>query len=95
MTRSLSGKNGKVEVEMGTTWKLYDNNNINSSVLIYFGSVFKTKERIFWIETDQGGFIVDPNEDLSEWSAKTKITVAKLKNILQDPKNIYIDKKIA
>jgi hypothetical protein len=95
MTRSLSGKNGKVEVEMGTTWKLYDNNNLNKSVSIYFGSVLKTKERIFWIETDDGGFVVDPSDDLSEWSLKTKISVTKLKEILQDPKNQYLGKKIA
>ena len=89
MTRTLKHGDKTVEVDLGPAWKLYDNNNINKSICFYHGPIFKTKERIFWMETDKGGIVIDPASDLQCVSEVTGLQIEELKMILQDPKNRY------
>ena len=90
MTRVLKRGEVSVEVDLGSAWKLFDNNNMHKSVSFYYGPIFRTKERVFWVETDEGGFVIDPEKDILHWSEKTGIHQFDLKNILQDPKNKYL-----
>lgn len=89
MTRTVKKGDTNVEVDLGSAWKLYDNNNMHKSFSFYFGPIFRTKDRIYWIETDDGGFVIDPNQDISYWSQKTGIHQFDLRTILQDPKEKY------
>jgi len=89
MIRTLNCNGSTIDVDLGQSWKLYDNNNISESISIYSGYVYKQKTRIFWIETDNGGFIINPNEDLSVWVKKTGIGIDRLQKILQDPINKF------
>ena len=94
MTRTLKRGDITVDVDLGSAWKLYDNHNINKSVAFYYGPIFKTKERVFWMETDKGGFVIDPSADLKCISEATGLSEYSLINILQDPKEKYHRLKI-
>lgn len=93
MTRTLKRGDQTVEVDLGPAWKLYDNNNVNKTISFYYGPIFKTKERIFWMETDQGGFVIDPAQDLKCIANSTGISELELMSILQDPKIKYQSSK--
>jgi len=90
MTRKLRKGDDFVEIEIGSAWKLYDNHSIHNSISIYHGPIYRSKERVFWIETDEGGFVVDPKTDIDLWSKKIGMHSSQLIEILQDPKNKYL-----
>jgi hypothetical protein len=94
MNRTVKRGDATIDVDLGSAWKLYDNNNINKSIVIYYGPIFKTKERVFWMETDKGGVVINPSDDLKCISEFTGLSEYTLQTILQDPKNKYQDIKI-
>lgn len=89
MTRTVKKGDTKIEVDLGSAWKLFDNCNMHKSISFYNGVIFRTKERIFWVETDEGGFVIDPENDIPYWSEKTGIHPFTLEKILKDPKTKY------
>jgi hypothetical protein len=95
MTRTVKKGDKSVEVDLGGSWKIFDNNNINKTFVVYHGVIFRTKDRVFWVETDQGGFIVDPAVDnLKPWAELAGMEESQLSNILRDPKDVYACRKI-
>lgn len=94
MTRIVKKGDQKIEVDLGGSWKIYDSNNINKTFVVYHGVIFRTKDRIFWIETEEGGFVVDPkSDDLKPWAKLGGMSLNKLVDILQDPKDVYASLK--
>ena len=95
MTRIVKKNDLNIEVDLGGSWKIYDNNNINKTFVVYHGVIFRTKDRIFWIETDKGGFVVDPATDnLELWAELAGMKPSQLSEILRDPKEVYASKRI-
>lgn len=78
-----------VTVDLGQSWKLFDNNKNFNTVVIYNGVIYEPKNsrkrgsvRIDWIETDKGPFILASESDFMEASKISKMSIASLRAIL-------------
>lgn len=76
-------------VDLGQSWKLYDNNQNFNTVVVYNGVIYEPKNsrrrtniRVNWIETDKGPFLLETDADYQEASARTGMTMLHLRNII-------------
>jgi hypothetical protein len=78
-----------ITVDLGQSWKLYDNNKYVDTVVVYNGVIYEPKNsrkrsnvRINWIETDKGPFVIESDADYQEASKITKLTALQLRDIV-------------
>lgn len=76
-------------VDLGQSWKLFDNNKNFNTVVIYNGVIYEPKNsrkrgsvRIDWIETDKGPFVLESQSDFEQASFLTKMAVPHLMSII-------------
>lgn len=76
-------------VDLGQSWKLFDNKREFNTVILYNGSPFvsgnsrkRTDSRINWIETDKGPYLLDTDADYNEAAKITGMTVLQLRDII-------------
>lgn len=78
-----------VTVDLGQSWKLFDNHKNFNTIVVYNGVIYEPKNsrkrgsvRIDWIETDKGPFVLASEDDFQEASKISKMSVASLRAIL-------------
>ena len=79
----------KVSVDLGQSWKLFDNNKNMDTVIFYNGteclsgsSRRKDNPRVDWVETDKGPFAIKSEDDIREASLLTGFSIDKIKSII-------------
>jgi hypothetical protein len=77
-----------VTVDLGQSWKLWDNNKNIGTIIMYNGALSipkgsrdRTVKRVNWIETDRGAFLVETEADLSKASEICRMSCEKLRQI--------------
>jgi len=88
--KSFAG-NDPVNVDLGQSWKLFDNNNLDKTVMLYNGIVSSsgssrnvTAERMNWIELDDGPYQLKTEEDFLEAERRTGMAVSQLLDIVKN-----------
>lgn len=76
-------------IDLGQSWKLFDNKKDFNTVILYNGAICiggssrkRTSQRITWIETDKGPYLLDSDSDYNEAARITGITVLQMRDII-------------
>jgi hypothetical protein len=75
-----------VRVDPGQGWKLADLSKNDITKIFFNGpSTYKrekTEERLIWVETNQGAYLIDTEEDINEVSKMLNVGVDLIKKII-------------
>lgn len=79
-----------VVVDLGQSWKLFDNNRQYDPISIYNGALSipkgsrdRTIKRVNWIETDKGAFLIETEKDMVQASQICRIHPEKIRQIFE------------
>ena len=80
-----------VNVDLGQSWKLFDNNNLDKTIMLYNGVVASSgssrsqaAERINWIELEDGPYQLQTDDDFLEAERRTGMAFWKLLEIVNN-----------
>jgi hypothetical protein len=79
-----------VVVDLGQSWKLFDNNKHYDLISIYNGALSiprgsrdRSIKRVNWIETDKGAFLIETENDIIQASKICRIHPEKIRQIFK------------
>lgn len=75
-----------IKIDVAQSWKIWDSTTIHKTCMFFNGkSVWtksdKTSPRVVWVETDQGGFVIEDELDYEFVSNLTGLPLEKINEI--------------